>query len=729
MERPSQNGSRPAPAFKKLPRPRPNRNTLKLRRLSQGPRKPIPASQTDKIDIGRDLDGTAAARPRPEPTNQAPSAQETATLLNLWSRARYAEAEAEARDLTARYPNHGFAWKILGATLDRRGQPDAAIAAKRRAAELLPDDAEAHANLGNSLSRAARHAEAEAAYRRAIQLQPGLASAHNRLGICLQAQGRAEEAEAAYRRAAELQPDLAEAHTNLGIMLWNRSALDEAEAAYRRAIQLDPARAEFHSNLASLLVRSDRLAEAEQCCRRAVALKPDFAEGWNNLGDALEASGRTAEAIAAYRRVLELKPDLAWAFSNLLFCLSHRPEVAPDELFAEHRNFGLRFEPPLRPHWPAHRNTPDPDRLLRVGVLSADLRDHAISYFVAPLFAALASDPALSLHAYYNNQMQDPVTARLRGHFARWTQVGEMTDAELAARIEADSIDILVDLSGHTNGGRLLVLARKPAPIQCGWLGYLGTSGMESIDYYLADPLYLPREPFQRHFTERLVHLPAAAPFQTVADPPDVNPLPALATGRLTFATFSRVMKITPEAVALWSRLLRAVPESRLLLGALPKDAVTGQLTAAFAREGIAPERLLFRKARFIHDYLAEHREVDLCLDSFPFTGATTTGHALWMGVPTLTLAGQTAPGRLGAAMLRHARLDDFVADSPEDYLAKGLRWATDLPALAQLRAGMRDRLRSSVLGRPETVAHALSRAFRSMWQRWCEGLPPQPLP
>ena len=656
-------------------------------------------------------------RPRPEETN---------AVLLLLKEARYAEAEASARSLTVLYPRDGFGWKILGIVLDHRGQLDAALVAKRAAAELLPTDADAHLNLGNALRRAGKPAEAEASYRRAIHIQPHLASAHNRLAITLQSQGRAGEAERSYRQAVALKPDFAEAHSNLGIMLWNREDAEGAEACYRRAIEIDPGFPEFHSNLASLLVRLGRVAEAEAACRRAITLKPDFAEGWNNLGDTLQAAGRNAEAADAYRRALECKPDFPWAFSNLLFCLSHEASVAPDTLFANHLEFGGRFEAPLRPHWPRHRNVPDPGRVLRVGVASADLRDHAVAYFAGPVLRLLARDPSLSLHAYYNNRMEDPVTGRLRGYFQRWTQVSEMTDAELAARIESDSIDILIDLSGHTNGGRLLALARKPAPIQCGWIGYLGTSGLQAIDYYLADPHFLPREEFQTQFTEKLVHLPAVAPFQSIEDVPAVGPLPALANGRMTFGSFSRLTKLSPEVVALWCELLRAVPGSRLVLGAMPKDGASAMLAEWFSAQGIPPDRLDFIHARFIHDYLALHREIDICLDPFPFTGATTTGHALWMGVPTLTLSGKTAPGRLGPALLRHAGLDDFVAASRADFLAKGLRWADDPPGLARIRAGLRLRLQESLLGQPEVIASALSRALRTMWRGWCTGSPPQ---
>ncbi len=301
-----------------------------------------------------------------------------------------------------------------------------------------------------------------------------------------------------------------------------------------------------------------------------------------------------------------------------------------------------------------------------------------------------------------------------------------MTDADIATRIEADEIDIVLDLSGHTNGGRLLTLARKPAPIQCGWLGYLGTSGLQAIDYYLADPYFLPGDELQPQFTERLVHLPAVAPFATIDNPPEINPLPALVNGYATFGSFSRLTKLSPRVVALWSELLRALPDSQIVLGAMPKDGGVATISQWFADEGITADRLTFIHARFIRDYMELHRQIDLCLDPFPFTGATTIGHALWMGVPTLTLAGCTAPGRLGPAMLHHAGLSSFVAHDPADFVEKGLSHSRNLSGLADLRASLRDRLARSLIGQPEVIAKAMSRAFRMMWQRWCAGLPPE---
>ena len=332
----------------------------------------------------------------------------------------------------------------------------------------------------------------------------------------------------------------------------------------------------------------------------------------------------------------------------------------------------------------------------------------------------------LSLHAYYNHAVEDVVTKRLRGYFSQWHAIAHLSDAALAQKIADDGIDILIDLSGHTGSNRLLCFARKPAPVQASWIGYPGTTGLRAMDYYLADRYFLPPGVFDSQFTEKLVYLPADAPFLPDETAPPVNALPALSNGFVTFGSFSRISKLSRSAIALWSRLLRALPDARMLLGGMPREGEYDSLIDWFVQEGIARERLRFLPRYSMADYLALHHQVDMCLDTFPFTGCTTTNHALWMGVPTLTLAGRTVPGRQGAALMGHAGLGAFVATDAADFQEKGLHWADDLVALADIRAGLRARIEQSPIRRPEVIAAGVERAFRIMWQRWCAGQAPE---
>jgi protein O-GlcNAc transferase len=361
-----------------------------------------------------------------------------------------------------------------------------------------------------------------------------------------------------------------------------------------------------------------------------------------------------------------------------------------------------------------------------VGLVSGDLWNHSVANFIEPVLAQLQKYQSVELHAYYNNGFEDAVTRRLRGYLKHWSPVLRLSDQQLAQQITDDQIDILIDLSGHTALNRLRAFASKPAPIQVSWIGYPGTTGMRAMDYYLSDRHFLPPGQFDRYFTEKLVYLPANVPFQALDSAPPVNALPALASGRMTFGSFNRFTKINATTVDLWSKLLRAVPTAELLIAGMPPNYPLGQLYEQFAAAGVARERIAFHPRCEMEAYLALHHHVDVCLDTYPYNGGTTTVHAIWMGVPTLTVVGPTSAGRQGAAMLGQLDLDGFIAGSAEDFVAKGRYWTENLAALATVRAQLRSRWQLSAARNPEVIVASLEHALRHMWKRWCANLPPE---
>ena len=670
------------------------------------------------------------------------------------------EAMSAYRRALAAKPGFCDAEVALGVVQHDAGQLEEAEASYRRALALAPDYAEVHGNLGQVLAASGRLEEAEACFRRALAQKPAYAKAVRGLGEALWMQGKLDAAVEAYRQALAADPGMADVWNELGSVLQFLGTPEEALTAYARALALDPRFVEAHSNAGRAHLQLRHVQEAIDCQRQAIAIKPGYAEAHFNLANALRDGGRLGEAIASYRRALAINPSFAIAYAglgdvqkdlgslgdaqasfrhalaidpslqeahtSLLFCMSHDETVTPEALFAEHLRFGERFEAPLRAGWPAHANVRDPARRLNVGFVSGDLRAHPVAYFIEPLLPYLAADEGLALHAYSNHAEDDAVSRRLRPHFRTWKPVVGMPDERLAALVADDAIDVLIDLSGHTGRNRLRTFARKPAPVQASWIGYPGTTGLSAMDYYIADEEFLPTAEFAGQFTEKLVHLPATVTFLPEAKAPPVNALPALANGYVTFGSFNRPSKVRPAAVALWAQLMRALPTSRMLLGAMQEDRQHAQITEWFAAEGIAADRLTFHLRSDVVRYLALHREVDLCLDTFPYSGGTTTAHALWMGVPTLTVAGHTPPGRHGATILGHAGLRDIVAVDAADYLQKGLALAADLGALAQLRAQLRERCKAAAFSQPDAIAAALVRALRVMWQRWCAGLPPE---
>ncbi|MBS1142615.1 MAG: Tetratricopeptide 2 repeat protein [Proteobacteria bacterium] len=548
------------------------------------------------------------------------------------------------------------------------------------------------------------------------------------LGAMLRAVGRNEEGLAAMREAAELLPDDAETQKNLGVMLVEANDLAEGERHYRRALAINPGYAAVHTSLGGILSLQGRNAEAEASYRAALAFKPGDADAEVGLARTLGLRGEIDLALPLYRSALGKNPEQAAAvFSNMLFMLSHSTKMDAAALFAEHCRFAEKYEAPYRASWPKHANSRDPHRCLKVGLVSGDFYNHAVAPFIEPILAQLQKRAAttLELHAYYNHFLDDDVTQRLRSYMPHWNVVNKLSDTALTQQILNDKIDILIDLSGHTGRNRLLSFARKPAPVQVTWIGYPGTTGLQAMDYYLADRHFLPPGRLADQFTEKIAYLPAAAPFSPFTAAPAVNVLPALKAGHLTFGSFNRANKINAETIAMWSQLLRALPDARMLLGGLAPEYNSDKLIEEFVREGIARERLIIHLRSDMETYLGLHHLVDICLDAYPYSGGTTTYHAIWMGVPTLTVGGATAAGRSGASILDRVGLDAFVADNADDFVQKGVSWASNLAALADIRQNLRERFAASATCQPEVVAAGVERALRSMWQRYCAELPP----
>jgi predicted O-linked N-acetylglucosamine transferase (SPINDLY family) len=619
---------------------------------------------------------------------------------------------ATAREVLELGRRHGLQGAAADALAQRLARPDAA--------EPSADETDAVV----TLLRQGRLEAAEDAARRLQLLFPRHPFGWKVRGAVHHLRGQMEAALEAMRTAAELAAGDAETFSNLGLLLKELNQPAEAEPVLRRALQLRPDYAEAHNNLATVLLDLGRLHEAEASARDALALDPDAVKAWNTVGVSLQNRNRLGDAVAAYRRALALKPDFVDAYSNMLFSMSQMEGVAAAELFAAHRAYGALVEGPLQAQLRAHGNLRDPRRPLRIGFVSGDLRNHAVASFIEPVFERLAVRPGLSLHAYYNHGIHDAVGARLRGYMTAWHDVLGLGDEAMAERIRADGIDILIDLSGHTAHNRLPVFARKPAPIQATWIGYPATTGLAAMDYYLTDRVILPPGQFDHQFTEKLVHMPLSAPFQPVLDAPAIAPLPALANGHVTFGSFNRLSKISRQVLKTWSRLLRALPDARLIVGGMPEHGGYEELEGWLAEEGIAAGRVHFQRRSGLHDYLAMHQQIDICLDTFPYSGGTTTLHALWMGVPTLTLAGDTAAGRQSACILEHNRLPQFIARDADDFVRRGAALCGDLQALGGMRKTMRDRIAKPSSDDMTRFADGVENTLRMMWQRWCAGLP-----
>jgi protein O-GlcNAc transferase len=608
----------------------------------------------------------------------------------------------------------------LGAALQGIGRLDEAVARFQHALELKPDLIEAHANLGNALQLQGKLDEAASRYAYVAARRPEIAGIHSNLGIVQQAQGKLEAAVASFERALKLKPDLIEAHTNLALVLAMQGKLAAAIEHYRVALALRPDLSGIYANLGMALQAQGKMEEAVEVYRRGLAVNPDDPAALCNLGGALQDLGRLDAARASFERALALKPDYSEVHSNILVLLNYDPVIDDAGLLEAHRGFGRRVSAALPPPAP-HRNDRSPERTLRVGYVSGDFCRHPVGYFIQSVLAA-HDHAAVEAWCYSGRVIEDDLTARLRQHAHGWFATAGVSDADLADRIRADGIDILVDLSGHTGGNRLPVFARKPAPVQVAWLGYFNTTGLDAIEYVLMDAATVP-DGAERWFTETVVRLPEGRFCYAPPDyAPAVAPLPARERGQVTFGSFNNISKVTPSVIELWAAVLRAVPDSRLILKwrSLADAAECARLRQAFGAHAVAPERLELRGGTPHVAMLGEYGEVDIGLDPFPFCGGLTSCEALWMGVPIVTLPGTRPVSRQTFGFLSQLGLGELAAPSAERYVAIAAELAGDLDRLAALRAGLRARMAASSLCDGPRFARGLEAAYRAMWRRWC---------
>jgi len=531
--------------------------------------------------------------------------------------------------------------------------------------------------------------------------------------------GRIQDAQSLYRQILSRQPDHPDALHLLGVIQFQQGQPDAAMELIRRAIAVDPGRAEFHCNLGVVLADVGRDPDAIVAFQHALDLRPAYPEAHHNLGNSLREIGWIDQAIAHFRQALAIQPGDTDSHDNLLYAMHYHPDYDAAALLREHLEWNRRHARPLAAHIQPHANDRDPDRRLRIGYVSPDLRVHPVGRFLLPLFAR-HDHQRFEIVCFYNAAVEDDVTRYLRGHADRWHDISAMSDEEAAELIRREQIDILVDLSLHMAHNRLLVFARKPAPVQVTYLAYCGTSGLETMDYRLTDPYLDPEGMDESVYTEKSVRLPRTYwCYEPCIRDVAVKAPPAGQGGGVTFGCFNNYCKVSRATWEAWGRLLQAVPGSRLMvccpLGA-HREQVRGELAAA----GVDPQRLIFAAKVPMVEYLERYHEVDIGLDPFPYGGGTTTCDALWMGVPVVSLRGRTAVGRGGVSILSNLGLAELIAENTDQYVAIAKALAEDLPRLAELRGGLRQRMRRSPLMDGEQFARDVESAYRQMWRRWC---------
>lgn len=655
------------------------------------------------------------------------------------------------RQVLSRDPAHANAAFLLGAIALGSGRTDAAVEALRRAIELEPTNAY-HANLGEAYRRLGSYSQAIASFETAISIKPDFAEPAFNLGLLMEKAGELEVALACFERAAQSKPDSAAIarqlevarakHTassrerngdsggghDLAIQAWLALAagrrllgrFDEAVALCRRALAYDPRRVATLLRLAEVLAEAGLTDEAVDRLGLAREIEPGHLEALARQLAVLQSSGRLEEAVALLRRCLEIK-DAPSLRSLLVLTLPYLPGYDDAAILEEARAWERAFAAPIASETRPFAVDRSPDRRLRVGYISPSFLEHAHCFFLEPLFAN-HDRQSFEFFLYFDVVEPDAQTERFRKFADTWRDTAALPDDALADLVRRDRIDVLVDLTMHTRRGRLLVFARRPAPVQICWLAYPGTTGLSAIDYRITDPYLDPPDVDPSVYAERsLVLADSFWCYSPRTSTPHVSPLPALAEGRITFGCLNNFCKVNAGGLELWASVMREVAESRLVLLAPPGDP-RRRVLEVLGKQGIESGRVAFADRLSRHQYLARYQGIDVSLDPFPCPGHTTSMDSFWMGVPVVTLAGKTVIGRAGVSISMNLGLPELIATTAQEYVRIAVDLCRDLPRLRALRAGLRERMEASPLMDGSRFAKSMERQYGRAWRDWCQG-------
>jgi len=615
-------------------------------------------------------------------------------------------------------PDHATVHNNLGAAYQETGDHKRALQEFRRTVDLAPQDPQYLTNLGAALQKLERNAEALACFEKALAVEPNYAPAWMNKGAVLLAEGRFEEAVPALEQAGALMPDQQEPRDNLAVALGRCGRRAAAIILLENSLPRNPTPLTYQT-LTRALSMEYRPTEAEKRAREGINRFPDKAALYISLALTLTEQGRIQESLAAYADAESLAQEDRDTSGGIAFYLN-AVSVPPSEQRAAAEATGRALAAkPVRPGPLPPRN---PDRRLRIGYLSPDFRKHSVAYFLHGLLAA-HDRQQVEVFCYVANTTRDEMTERLNALADEWRDISHLTDDEAACRIVQDRIDIMVDLAGYTTGHRLGVLARRPAPVQITYLGYPSTTGLSAIDFRFTDAIADPPGLTDAWYTERLLRLPRVFLAYTPPEAPEVHMLPSLRGQALTFGSFNVIHKLSNQTLDMWAQLLVAVPDSRLLLktASFSDAEVRDRFHRLFAERGISSERLDLRGfEKETKNHLAVYHDVDIALDTFPYNGTTTTCEALYMGVPVVTLAGETHAARVGASLLHALKLEHLVATSPDAFVETAKRLAANPAELATLRQSLRQRMTNSPLMDNASLARVIEAAYRQAWQEAC---------
>ena len=636
------------------------------------------------------------------------------TIVQLFSANRFDEAEKACWAQIKAGRGGVLEYHILSALYLKQGNYTAAHEVHQMAERYGAVCAGLFHNDGIALLRMNDLKGASTAFQKALQLDPRDANTHHRLGQTLTDLGDLAGAAKAFRQAIKLNPNQIAFHLALAGTLYRQGFLDEAIKVCRKASNIAPKHLPLLNYLASLLIYIKKESDAQKVMANAVRIDPNDPETLCNLAGLASLQGRAHESVAYLRKAVEIAPENPAFRSHLIFHLNYLPDVSAEDIKREAELFGALVgkATPLAAK-PRSKNRTS----VRVGLVSGDLCNHPVGFFLYRVLPEMRAQ-GMEIFAYPTHGTHDDTTKLIFQCVNKWTPISGMTDVLAAETIQRDEIDILIDLSGQTGGSRMPMFAYRPAPVQISsWIGFSSTSGMAAMDYVLADPHVAPPGE-ERFFTEKLWRLPKTYQcFSPPRDAPAFQPAPCLSSGQVTFGSLNNLAKMTDGVVATWAEILTAVEGSKLLLRTtqLKTPQVRQTTQERFARHGIAADRLILMEPGTRNEALSTYGQIDIALDTFPYTGGTTTAEALWMGAPVVTLRGDRFSARMGVGMLCNAGLPDWVADSPADYVAKAVAFASDHQAIGSLRQDLQANLAQRPLFDAKAFAKDLGEAFQAM--------------
>ena len=612
------------------------------------------------------------------------SKQKINKIIEYLNHKKYSNAENIALSNLKQNPNDPTTWGILGGIYLAKKNLIKALDACQKYVKILPNDPEGH----------------------------------NNLGYIFLLQNNYDEAKICYKKMINLNPNQPAGYYNLGTVFEKQKDAVNAIKYYKKAISINPKNIQVYISLTKILKDEGRILEANVEIRKALTIDPNNIDVLNSFGNILFLHGKVEESVNVIKKALMINPKSSLLHHNKNYYLNFSNSYSKEFVFNEHAQFDKEFGNVNKNlDFLNYKNKYDNNKI-NIGYVSGDFKQHSVSYFFLPLLEN-HNTKQFNIFCYSNNEFSDEITSKIKSYTKKWVDIFDKSDQEVFEIIKRDKIDILIDLSGHTQGNRLIVFAKKPAPIQISWLGYPNTTGLSSIDYRFTDKLTDPIEKTEKFYTEKLYRLPNSfLCFKGNEASQVVEEIPLISRKFVTFGSFNNFAKITNKTIKVWCTILNSIPNSRLILKTSKNNLMFNHYVKLFENEGVDKGRINFKnRVSSYQDHLELYNQIDIALDTFPYNGTTTTFEALWMGVPVITKIGDRHASSVGASILTNLGLQNFIAKDSDEYIDFAKKFTNNIDYLQQLRLSLREKLKKSILCDGVTFAKDIEYAYKFIYE------------